>query len=140
MTCCLETALITALRALDGTPILDENHFVLERTCGECIPYLAVKTKSRGGLRTSSFQQIKHDVVISAYFSNSKLSQAMEYRAILEEWISSSGCLDLGACGCFCVDSVPDLGLAISSDKIRCNLSFSGSYQPAAVESLSASV
>jgi hypothetical protein len=129
------------LRALDGTPIKAENHFIIERNCEDCIPYLVVNTKDRGGLRTSHTLQIKSEVKITAYFADTKQDQALTFKSIIHEWMKSAGCLDLGECGCFCVDSVPEISLASSAgSKIRMSLGFSGTYQPAEVESLSASV
>jgi hypothetical protein len=84
--------------------------------------------------------QKKSSVEISAYFSADSETQAFEYRDIVEAWLYTSDCVDLGDCGCFCVQTSPTSRVTpVDGGMIRFNVTFSGFYQPSAVGSLSAS-
>ena len=139
--CCLETAILDALRGLTCTPIRSENHFVNIRKCTDCMPYLVVKTSSSGGLRTSEGYQKTDTVEIAAYFKSSNETAVTEYRDLVDAWMNAAGCLDLGVCGCFCVRGNHSSKVApASGDAIRYSLSFSGTYAAVDVASASASV
>jgi hypothetical protein len=141
MSCCLESAIINALRALECTPIKSENHFILERKCSDCLPYVVINTVTTAGLRTSSAVQKNSSVTINAYFSTDKEQQAFAYRDLAEAWLNASGCLDLGDCGCFCVQGAFNSRVnPAQGGTIRYGLTFSGSYHPSEAGSLSGSV
>ena len=46
MSCCIERAVLDALRSLTCTPIKSENHFIDQRECENCVPYLVLKSSS----------------------------------------------------------------------------------------------
>lgn len=141
MACCLETAILNALRGLDCTPIRSENHFLLERKCTDCIPYVVVRVSDTAGLRTSSAVQRVSSIEINAYFSANAEQTAFAYRKIVDDWIDTPGCVDLGDCGCFCVQGSGASRVAMSQgDLIRYSRTISGFYQPSEAGSLSASV
>lgn len=136
MTCCLEDALLTALRDLDGTPIRSKNHFKLVRECEDCIPYLVLKTSDSAGLRTTSGTQIVSAVDLNAYFSADRKDQAYNYRTLITDWLGSEGCLDLGECGCFCVRSTGTARVSVTTGGlVLFSVTFSGVYQRIEVES-----
>lgn len=111
MTCCLENAVLDTLRALNCTPIKADNHFVDERQCSDCMPYLVVKTGITAGLRTSSAVQKVHTIEIRAYFSNQKRYDARSLRDLISAWLFDGGCASLGVCGCFCLQGTPTIGI-----------------------------
>ena len=94
MTCCLEDALLTALRALVGTPISSKNHFIGKRTCEDCVPYLVAKITTISGLRTTEGSQKKNSVVISAYFSSDNKQVLTAYKTLLEDMFFGQTCVD----------------------------------------------
>jgi len=129
MTCCLEIALVNALRDLPCSPIRSDNHFVLERKCTDCIPYVVVKATSTQGLRTSDGVSENNSVEINAYFSADNETQAFDYQSIVKTWLNAAGCLDLGICGCFCIQTLPTSRISPSAGgMIRYSVSFSGRY------------
>ena len=132
---------MNALRDLPCSPIRSDNHFVLERKCTDCIPYVVVKSSSSAGIRTSSGVNETSLVEINAYFSADKETQAFEYQSIVKTWLNAAGCLDLGDCGCFCIQgSTTSRVNSPAGGLIRYSVTFSGRYQPSAAGSLSASV
>jgi len=102
MSCCIEDAVLETLRGLNCTTIKSENHFLNEKRCSDCLPYVVVKIDTQSGLRTSSAVQKSHTVDIKAYFSDTMQKKAQEYRALVEDWLFAAGCVTLGSCGCFC--------------------------------------
>lgn len=130
MTCCLEEALLAALRDLEGTPIPSGNHFVGRKKCTDCVPYLVAKFTVVSGLRTSEGAQKRNQVSVSAYFSGDKQNQLIDYRSLIEEMFFGKTCVDFGDCGCFCLQGP----LRISDDYtagnlIRLQFSFEGLYK-----------
>lgn len=141
MNCCLETAMLNALRDLGGTPIRSDNHFDQIRKCKDCLPYLVLKVTSSAGLRTSSGLQKIHTIDISAYFSGDNEQAPREYRDLVEDWLNTDGCVELGDCGCICVqgDQSSRITAVTESNLIRFQLTFRGVYQQAEFASASAS-
>jgi hypothetical protein len=139
MSCCVERAILDALRSLDCTPIKSENHFIDQRECKDCVPYLVLKASTTAGLRTSSATQKVWTIDIKAYFDSSKKNMARQFRDLIENWLYNGGCTDLGACGCFCVTGSPASSIRVAGSEVVCSLLFRGSYHQVA-ESVSASV
>lgn len=132
--------MLDSLRALTCTPIRSENHFLNLRRCSDCVPYLVLKTSVSGGLRTSSGFQKQHSVEISAYFKDGDEQRAISYQTLVDAWLNAAGCVDLGACGCFCVQGSPGSRITPSSDgMLRVNFTFSGRYRQAQSDSSSVS-
>lgn len=130
MVCCLENAVLDALRALNCTPIKANNHFVDERQCSDCLPYLVLKTGITAGLRTSSTVQKVRTVEIKAYFSNQKRYDARSLRDLIASWLMVGGCVDLGSCGCFCVQGAPTIGIQGGpGNTVVLTVSFRGLYK-----------
>lgn len=130
MSCCLENAVLDALRGLNCTPIKAENHFVDERQCSDCLPYLVVKTGMTAGLRTSSAVQKVRTVELKAYFSQQKRFDARSLRDLISDWLMVAGCVDLGVCGCFCVQGAPTITIQPSQgNTIVLTVSFRGLYK-----------
>jgi hypothetical protein len=130
MTCCLENAVLDALRALNCTPIKSENHFVDRRQCTDCLPYLVVRTGMTAGLRTSSAVQKLNTVEIKAYFADKKRHDARDLRDLIWDWLMFAGCASLGACGCFCVQGAPTLTIQESAgNTVVLTVSFRGLYK-----------
>lgn len=103
MSCCLENAVIDALRALDCTKIRSENHFLNRRKCKDCTPYAVVKVRTVSGLRTSSAVQKISTIEVSAFFNEDREQDAIEYKDLVEGLFFASECVTLASCGCFCV-------------------------------------
>jgi hypothetical protein len=136
MTCCLEFALLTALRGIAGTPIASRNHFNLVRECEDCVPYLVMKIVDSPGLRTTSGTQTVSTVELNAYFNADRKDLAYDYKSLISSWLNSSGCIDLGECGCFCVRNSGTARVAVATGgMVRYSVSFSGTYQSIAVGS-----
>lgn len=143
MSCCIENAILDALRLLTCTPIRTENHFADRRKCTDCIPYLVLKASETAGLRTSSGTQSIWTIDIKAYFDDSKSQMARDYRDLVRTWLYGGGrCTDLGLCGCFCIQGAPSSSIRTVDKEIVYSLVFRGSYQMAesGSASLSASV
>lgn len=141
MSCCLEAAILDALRALGCTPILAENHFVDRRTCSDCIPYLVLKTSTVPGLRTTSGLQKLKSVEVKAYFGDKMWKMARDYMELVEAWVFTRGCIDLGECGCFCLRLDPSSAITGPvGGVIVYSLSFRGVYNAAESASASESV
>ena len=131
MLCCLESAVLDALRALTATPIKSSNHFDGQRKGDLCLPYLVLKTGSSGGLRTSSGNFSSHSVEFNAYFSDQAEGTAKSYKTLVEAWLFAKGCLDLGVCGCFCMQGVPVSSIrpAVAGTVVY-SVTFRGFYKP----------
>ena len=129
MSCCIEAAILDALRALPGTPIRPDNHFIDLRECTDCIPYLVLKASETAGVRTSSFVQVIWTIEINAYFDGTKRNMAREYREIIRTWMYGSSCVDLGECGCFCIQGSPSISIRNADKEIALVASMTGSYQ-----------
>ena len=141
MSCCLETAILNTLRALDCTPIASENHFLDRRQCKDCLPYLVLKVSTTPGLRTSSGVQKTDSVDIKAYFADKHAKIAREYKTLVEAWVFSAGCVDLGVCGCFCLQTGPTSAITTTNNgMIVYSLSFRGIYDRSESASVSESV
>jgi hypothetical protein len=139
MSCCIERAILDALRSLTCTPIKSENHFIDQRECENCVPYLVLKASSQAGLRTSSFTQKIWTIDIKAYFADSKKQMVRDFRDLVEDWLYAGA--DLGVCGSFCVTGSPASSIRpVSGSEIVYSLVFRGSYSQVDSESLSASV
>lgn len=131
MTCCLETAILDTFRGFSETPIRPENHFVNRRECKDCLPYLVLKTSTNSGLRTSDGVQKVSVVEIAAYFSDAKFGTAKQYSDLVESWLFSSGCLELGECGCLCVQGTPISSIRNGpASTLVYTVSFRGRYYP----------
>jgi hypothetical protein len=126
--CCVEEGFLQALRALECTPIPAQQHFVGVRRGEECLPYLVLATSEQPGLRTSSGQEMQTAARITAYFSPDKTHDAMSFRRLLSQWISSSGCLPLGVCGCFCVRSLGSVGTQYNERSVQVSVTLSGLF------------
>ena len=133
MSCCIEAAILDALRAIPGTPIRSENHFIEVRECADCVPYLVIKTSENAGLRTSDGVQVIWTVLISAYFDGSKRNMSRNYRDLVRTWLYQYPCVDLGECGCFCLNGQSSLTIRNAEKETALDISFSGSYQQASV-------
>lgn len=140
MSCCIETAILDALRSLTCTPIKTENHFIDQRKCENCVPYVVLKASETAGLRTSSGIQIIWSIDIKAYFDSSKPQMARDYRDLVRTWLYGSRCADLGICGCFCIQGTPTLSIKAADKEVVFSLLFRGSYNSVASDSVSASV
>jgi hypothetical protein len=142
MSCCLETAILNTLRALDCTPIAADNHFVDRRQCKDCLPYLVLKTTTGQGLRTSSGTQKLDSVDIKAYFSDKMRKESRDYKSLVEAWAFAPGCLDLGECGCFCLQTGPVSAITTTNDgkMIVYSLTFRGNFKESQSASDSESV
>ena len=140
MPCCLETAILDTLRGIQGTKITPANHFVSVKGCKDCSPYLVLGVSTGAGLRTSSAVQKVHSIEINAYFKEGSRSMAIAYRDLLEDWIFSRGCVDLGVCGCFCLRNDPISAITnAAGGMVVYRLSFRGIYVSAESVSDSAS-
>lgn len=140
MSCCIEEAIVAALRALTCTPIRSENHFTNIRQCEECVPYVVVTAGLTEGLVTSSGRNPGHSVTITSYFAGPSDSMAMNYKDQIETWLSASGCLDLLDCGCFCVERVTRSQITVAQNGLyRYQAFFSGRYRRLPVSSASGS-
>lgn len=85
--------------------------------------------------------QVSSSVTVNAYFHSDKEQQAFSYRDLVETWLNTPGCLDLGVCGCFCVQGAFNSRVnPASGGVIRYGLTFSGFYHPSEAGSLSGSV
>lgn len=130
MTCCLENAVLDTLRALNCTPIKSENHFLDERQCSDCLPYLVLKTGTTAGLRTTHTVQKVRTVEIRAYFANQKRHDGRTLRDLIEAWLFVGGCVSLGACGCFCVQGAPTIGIqGAPGNTVVLTVNFRGLYK-----------
>jgi hypothetical protein len=87
---------------MDCTPIRSENHFIGEKKCSDCVPYLVLKVDTTPGLRTTSQVQKIHTVDIKAYFRDDS-PKVYEMKELVEGVVYSPGCIELGDCGCFCL-------------------------------------
>lgn len=129
MSCCIESAVVEYLKALDCTPIRPENHFVDQRECEDCLPYLVLKASATAGLKTSSVVQKIWTIDIKAYFSDTKKNAIREYRDLVEERLYEPGCLELVDCGCFCVQGTPNSSIrTVAGGQICYGLTFRGLY------------
>lgn len=140
MSCCIERAILDALRSLICTPIKTENHFIDQRECENCVPYLVLKASETAGLRTSSGTQVIWSIDINAYFDSTKRQMARDYRDLVRTWLYGTRCVDLGICGCFCIQGSPTITIRPSEKEIVLSLAFRGSYKMVDSGSLSASV
>lgn len=104
--CCVEAGMLQALRALECTPIPQDQHFVGVRRGEECLPYVVVKSVKSPGLRTSDGVEMLDQLTVSAYFSQDKQVDATVFRDLLLRWAYSKNCLSLGDCGCICVRTI----------------------------------
>lgn len=140
MSCCVEQAILAALRDIAGTPVASENHFLIEKKTGDCYPYLVVKVETASGLRTSSAVQKIHSVEVSSYFRDAAEQQALDFKQLIEDWVMVSGCLELGACGCFCIQGPIRSQLRrVAGGVLRHSLTFRGEYSMSEAGSSSAS-
>lgn len=136
MECCFEDAMLNTLRDLPDNPIPAGNHFLLTRECKDCIPYLVLKVVETPGLRTSDTLQLVQAVEVTAYFSDTKKSAAHAYRTLFNTWFTSSGCLDLDGCGCFCVRNTGTSRItAIPNGMLRFSAVFTGVFNAVQLES-----
>jgi len=131
MSCCLESAVLEALRGLTGTPIKPVNHFDGSRKGEDCLPYLVLKVGMSGGMRTSSGFTPFHNIEFNAYFSDQAEGKAKSYQTLVEAWLFARGCLDLGVCGCFCIQGIPVSAIrpAVAGTVVY-SVSFKGFYKP----------
>lgn len=140
MSCCLEQALLAALREIEGTPVASENHFINDRKTGDCYPYLVVKAETVSGLRTSSAVQKISAVEILTYFRDSAEQQALDFKQLIEGWVMVPGCLELGACGCLCFQgAIRSQVRRVAGGVLRHSLTFRGEYRMSEAGSDSAS-
>lgn len=128
--CCVEDAILRALRTLACTPIKPENHFITVRTTGDCLPYLVLNVRLQAGLRTSSAVTRQHSVQILAWFGDTMRPLLQQFQAALEEWLYQPGCLPLGDCGCFCVQSRGQADVTFTDGRLRYGVTFVGRYIP----------
>ena len=129
-TCCIEDAMLRALRTLECTPIRPENHFLTVKTTGDCLPYLVLNVRTQAGLRTSSAVQKLHSVQVLAYFAENMRSQLRQFQETVEQWLYQPGCLSLGDCGCFCVQSRGQADVTFTDQRLRFGVTFVGRYMP----------
>jgi hypothetical protein len=126
--CCVEEGMLQALRALECTPIPAQQHFIGVRRGEECLPYLVLRRSIQQGLRTSHAVEQFDQISVSAYFSVDKASQAVSFRNLLQQWAYSSGCLNLGNCGCFCVRSIQPSQVSYGESSISVTISMIGRF------------
>lgn len=137
MSCCIESAVIEYLRDLDCTPIRPENHFIDQRECEDCLPYLVLKASSAIGLRTSDATQKIWTIDIKAYFAETKKNAIRDYRDLVETKLYEPGCMELGACGCFCVQGPVNSSIrTVAGSQICYGLTFRGLYLQSVSESV----
>jgi hypothetical protein len=133
--CCVEEAIITGLRQLPGT-IEPENFFPNIRKCTDCLPYLVVKVQKSVDFQTSDAKRWLSNVTVFAVFKTE--AEAMEYRETIENWLTEPGCLDLGACGCFCNTQISGSGISVpNKTSYSYSCVFRGHYKPNSVSSVS---
>lgn len=134
MTCCIEDAVKKAVQAYEGSPIRDENIFLVERIgATEKIPYCVIQVVTREGLKTSSLVQKIHSVSIQAFFLKDRVADAIAFKNTTELWLYGSNCVTLGDCGCLCVQSRGESKIVPQNDgKLRYEVSFTGTYQQSA--------
>lgn len=138
MSCCIERAVLDALRSLTCTPIKSENHFIDQRECENCVPYLVLKAGNTTGLRTSDGIQDIWNIDIKVYFAETKKQMARDYRDLVKEFLTVNPCVDLGACGCFCINGAITATIRNVNSEIVYSCAFRGSYNQALVLSESA--
>ncbi len=122
--------MLAALRGIEETPIPERNHFIDRRKCTDCIPYLVAKFVTISGLKTSDGTQKRNSVSISVYFKNENQQELIAYRTLIEQLFFGAGCIELGDCGCFCIQGT----MRATTDQVSGNLSrllfsFEGVYK-----------
>jgi len=138
MSCCIERAILDALRSLPCTPIKAEMHFIDQRECSDCIPYLVLKAGNTTGLRTSDGIQDIWSIDIKAYFADSKKQMAREFRDSVKTMLGSKPCVELGECGCLCITGFITATIKHVNSEIVYSCTFRGSYNRSLVLSESA--
>lgn len=129
--CCIETAWLQALRGLNCTPIPENSHYADLRTGSEATPYAVVSITKIPGLRTSDGVQITYGVRISGYFEKDAMAVKREWSELLLAFLTSSRCLTLGECGCFCVTSLGPMQSIVSGSLLQSSITVSGRYMSA---------
>lgn len=128
--CCVEDAILRALRGLECTPIRPENHFITVRTAGDTLPYLVLNVRLQPGLRTSDGVAKVHSVQVLAWFGDTMRPLLQQFQAAFEAWLYAPGCLPLGDCGCFCVQSRGQADVTFTDGRLRYGVTFVGRYIP----------
>jgi hypothetical protein len=127
MSCCVEDAVIVQLREIGCTIIRKENHFNGVRKCEDCLPYAVVKVVGASGRQTSDTRQFIHTVTVTAYFGSE--ASAFRYKAIVERWLLTPGCVPLVDCGCFCLRAVTGSQVTPAGGIYQFSVVFRGTYQ-----------
>ena len=128
--CCIEDAILRALRGLECTSIRPENHFITVRTTGDCLPYLVLNVRLQAGLRTSDGVAKVYSVQVLAWFGDTMRPLLQQFQAAFETWLYAPGCLPLGDCGCFCVQSRGQADVTFTDGRLRYGVTFVGRYIP----------
>lgn len=129
MSCCLEQAIVTQLKNISCTPIRVENHFIGQKQCVDCVPYLVLKCSEIQGIRTSDTVTEIHTIDISAYFPENMYSVVADYREKLREFVLVPDCISLAECGCFCVNRLQRISIVVvAGGLLRLQCLFSGRY------------
>lgn len=128
--CCIEDAILRALRTLQCTPVKPENHFLTVRTTGDCLPYLILNVRTQAGLRTSDTVVKLYSVQVLAWFGDTMRPLLQQFQTAFEAWLYQPGCLQLGDCGCFCVQSRGQADVTFTDGRLRYGVTFVGRYIP----------
>lgn len=140
MSCCLENAVLDALRALDCTRVRPENHFLNRRKCTDCTPYVVVKVRTVSGLRTSSAVQKISTIEVSGFFKEDREQDAIDYKVLVEGLFFAARCVTLVACGCFCTQGRMASSIAPAQNGlVRYSFTCQGFYKQSGTDSASVS-
>lgn len=134
MTCCIEDAVRKAIIGLEGSPIKDKNVFLVARIgADEETPYCVIQVTTQQTIATGDGAFRKHLVSLQAFFLSDRVSDALTFKGLTEDWLYGSNCVTLGDCGCLCIQSRGDSKIVPQSDgKFRYEVSFSGTYRQSA--------
>ena len=130
-TCCIEDAEADGVKSLVDSPIRDTQVHVVQRMgSDEVVPYCVLQTATRPDRRTTDGMMRLHFVSLQAFFLNNKLSDAVLFKSLVEDWVFGSNCIALGSCGCLCIQSIGESKIVPQNDgKVRYEITFSGAYR-----------
>ena len=130
-TCCIEDAVADGVKSLVDSPIRDTQVHVVQRMgSDEVVPYCVLQTATRPDRRTTDGMMRLHFVSLQAFFLNNKLSDAVLFKSLVEDWVFGSNCIALGSCGCLCIQSIGESKIVPQNDgKVRYEITFSGAYR-----------
>ena len=129
-TCCVEDAILQALRGLQCTPVRPENHFLTFKTTENCLPYVLLNVRVQAGLRTTDTIVKNYSVQVLAFFGEQMRAELRQFQDAFVQWLYLPGCLPLGECGCFCVQSRGQADVTYTDGRLRFGVTFVGRYIP----------